>query len=192
MNKTENQAWIFFIAGLAVLSSGCASEDIFKSQHTRVAYEVGDNVTRARPEFARLWNWYLATLDAAAPTTEVEVCLTISPQGKVTDSYIDSATIREPEFIKGILDIYNHMRFAARDVEELTICDEPLVFYSVADTRELRRQHPQDAEQAPKGVLGPEADGAADEESTGDSAPAIEKPQSLMDEVKDEANSPVP
>ena len=113
------------LAGLV----GCATvHDPFRDQPTRVAYEVGEQVALARPQFQTLWNWYLSTIDPRAPYTEIEVCLTIAPDGRVIDSYIDAATIRHKALIEGVLGIYNRMQFPPREVPEITLCDDPLQF----------------------------------------------------------------
>lgn len=127
------RAWLALGCLLMSLAAGCATEDPFRKQPVRVAYEVGDQVRAARPQFQSLWNWYLQAIDPKAPTTEVEVCLTIAPDGKVLDAYIDSSTIRRKEFTEEVVKIYNGMRFAARDVPELTLCDDPLLFYALGE-----------------------------------------------------------
>lgn len=113
----------------SVLAVGCASSyDPFRDQPTRVAYEVGEKVAEAQPQFQAVWNWYVASIDPRAPFAEIEVCLTIAPHGKVVDAYIDSSTIRNKAFVEGVLDVYRRMQFLPRAVPEFTLCDEPLRF----------------------------------------------------------------
>lgn len=126
-------AWLLAVA----LCGACAKDDLYRGYGQRLAYEIGDQVARSRVEFETLWRWYLDSVDARAPTAEIEVCLTITPAGQVSDAYIGASTIRRTEFVRGVLDIYQRMRFAAREVEELTICDEPLLFLSRADVDAL-------------------------------------------------------
>ena len=136
----NTRARLLCTSAAAWFLTGCATEDLFVKQPMRLAYEVSEKVALARPQFNAHWHWYRTAIDPRAPTAEIEVCLTISPEGQVIDAYIDASTIRRPEFVRGVLDIYERMKFSARNVEELTLCDDPLVFNGEDEAR-----HPPEA-----------------------------------------------